>query len=232
LYSRLRMAVALLLCVVVLHASALADAAPTLGLVLQAEHARLGQSAASSGATLFDGDRLVTGAGGSIRARVNSSQLFLLAESSAAVRHSGEGASVALDRGTAIFSSVSPAALELVAASAQVRAHGAQPTIGQVTLVGANEFIVTCEKGELEVTVGGDVRTVAENASYRAVVGDTEQSLENGGPQSPQGAGTPQTTHTRGGGSRNHLILWILIGAAVGGTTYGVWRALHRVSDP
>jgi hypothetical protein len=228
LHSRGKAVLAVLICAALISAPLYAGSEPAsaLGRILQAERARLGPSAAVSGATLFDGDRLETGAGGSLRAMLNSSQVFLLADSSASVRRSGDGASVALDRGTAKFSSGSPASFELIADSAQIRARAAKPTTGQVTLLAANEFVVSCEKGELEITVGDDMRTVAAGSSYRAVIGDLDQDS----PQTPQGT-SGRRHDTISPGNRKHLLVWILIGAAVGGTVYGVWRALHRVSD-
>jgi hypothetical protein len=221
--------VASLLCAALILAPLYADAqaAPPLGQVIQADHARLGTGAVVSGATLFDGDKLETGPTGSLRARLNSSQLFLLADSGAAVRRSGTGTSVALDRGTAIFSTASPATFELVASGAQIRARTEQPTLGQVTLLGANEFIVTCENGELEVIVGDETRTVAAASSYRAVVGEIAE-------QGPQGTGAgPQRSGTVASGKRKTLLLWSLVGAAfIGGITYALKRAFHRVSDP
>ena len=231
--SRGKAVVAILLCAALVSAPLYAEAetAPALGQVLQAEHARLGLGAVVSGATLFDGDKLETGNRGSLRARLNSSQLFLLAQSAAVVRRSGAGASVALDHGTAIFSSASPATFELIASGAQIRARAEQPTLGQVTLLGPSEFIVTCEKGELEVVVGDEARTVATSSSYRAVIGDAGQPQDTTA-QEPQGAGAGTRHDTKAGGQRKVLLLWILVGAAVAGTTFGIWRAVHRVSDP
>jgi hypothetical protein len=219
LITRGKAALAVLLSVALVYSSAFAEAAPALGQVLQAERARLGPGVVVSGATLFDGDRLETGVGGSLRARLNTSQLYLPAESAAALHRAGQGVAAALEHGSAAFTSISPEGFELRVSDARVRAHAGQPALGRVTLLGANEFVVTCEKGELDVLVGDEVRSVAAPNSYRVMVGDADP-----------GAG-PQPS-TKRGGTRPTILLWLLVGAAIAGTTYGVWRALHRVSDP
>jgi hypothetical protein len=214
---RAKAAISLLLCIALLQATAFAEVAPALGQVTQADHARLGNGALMSGATLFEGDRLTTEMTGSLRANLNSGQLFLLADSTASVRRAGKNVEASLERGAAIFSSTGPEGLQLAAITAIVRARLAQSTIGEVTLLGANQFVVTCQRGELEVLVGDEVRTVEAGRSYQVVMDDSP---------GPQGAGTHKTT---AGGRRKAL--WIPLAIIGGGVAYGMYRALRKVSD-
>ena len=202
-----------------------AFAAPSrsLGLVTQANHARVSSAEAISGVTVFDGDTLATDPSGTLRVRLGEAQLYLLTSTAVAVRQTAGGVSAALQRGTVVFTSANPAAFELRASEARFRARGTQPAYAQVTLVGPYEFLVTCQHGELEVSIGGEVHTVPEATSYRVTIEPSEQG--------PRGAGTdnggqpPQPT----GRSRWRRIALILI---FGGTGIGIWRALVSPHDP
>jgi hypothetical protein len=209
--------VSIFMCAALLQATAYAEVAPALGQVTQADHARLGTGALMSGATLFEGDRLMTELTGSLRANLNSGQLFLLADSTATVRRAGKGVQASLERGAAIFSSASPEGLQLSAITAIVRPRVAMPTIGELTLLNAKEFVVTCQRGELEVLIGDEVRTVEAGHSYRVLMDDSP---------GPQGAGTHKTS---AGGRR--AALWIPLIIVGAGISYGIFRAVRSVSS-
>jgi hypothetical protein len=226
---RLKAIAAVVLALAVLQASTFAEAAPALGQIVQADRARLGGGAASGGATLFDGDRLSTGASGSLRVKLGTGQLILVADSAAAVRRSSTGATASLERGTAIFSMADPGTFVLEALDVRFRAHSAsnESTLGQVTLTTANEFVVTCNRGALDVLIGNEVRTVTAESSYRVV-------LDPPDPQEPAGAGAgagKDSAEKHPAAYRNHLARWIFLGAVGGLTAYFTWRALHRVSE-
>jgi hypothetical protein len=88
-----------------------------------------------------------------------------------------------------------------------------------VTLVNANELLLTSTRGALLVSMGDEVRTVESGRSYRM-----EVESESSGP-GPQGTGGP--LHT----ARNHFLLLVIVGAAVG-TSIGIWRAVASPSAP
>lgn len=207
-FGRAKATISLLLCLAILQASAFAEVAPALGQVTQADHARMGTGALVSGTTLFEGDRLMTEVTGSLRANLSTGQLYLLADSTASVNRSGKGVRASLERGAAIFSSTGPEGLQLAAITAIVRARVARSTIGEVTLLGANEFVVNCQRGELEVIPGDEVRTVEAGHAYHVVMEDSA---------GPQGTGSRKTT---AGGKRKAL--WIPIALVAAGTAYGI----------
>jgi hypothetical protein len=222
---RLKALAAVVLALALLQASTFAELGPALGQIVQADRARLGGGLASGGATLFDGDRLSTDVSGSVRVRLGNSQFFLMADSAAAVRRSMTGATASLERGTAIFSMTSPDSFELEALDAHFRAHAAsnESTLGQVTLTGANEFVVTCNRGALDVLIGDEVRTVTAESSYRVV-------LDPPDPQAPAGVGAG-SAEKHPGARRKRAALWIFLGVAGGFTAYYTWRALHSISQ-
>ncbi len=171
-----------------------------------------------SGATVFDGDTLSTDSRGNLRVRLSEAQLYLLPSSAVAVHRTAAGVSAALQRGTAVFSSLGGEALELRASEARIRARSAQPTLAQVTLVGPYELLLTCQRGQLEVRIGEEVHTVREATSYRVSIEPATQS--------PQGSGGPPVESAR---SRWKILALILIGA---GTGVGIYYALvspHRM---
>ena len=186
-----------------------------LGVVLQADRAHLGAGEAQSGASVFGGDTLATEPTGTLRVRLGAAQLALLPNSNAAISQTADGTSALLERGTLIFSSSAANSIEVRASEARIRPKTPQ-ALAQVTVVGPLEFLVTSQRGTLEVAIGGDVRTVPEATSYRVLVDASEA-----GDSSPRPAAA--------GRSRFLLIALILIGA---GTAYGVWRAVSSPDRP
>ena len=187
-----------------------------LGVVLQANRAHLSAGEAQNGASVFAGDLLATEETGTLRVRLGTAQLALLPNSSAAMGQTAEGASALLERGTLIFSSSAANSIEVRASEARIRPRTAQQTLAQVTLVGPYEFLVTSQRGTLEVAIGDEVHAVPEATSYRVLIDNSA-----GSDSSPRPAAA--------GRSRFLLIALILIGA---GTAFGIWRALSSPDRP
>ncbi len=211
----LRCLIAILI-VSLVEAPLYASPSAALGVVLQAEHAQVGGGDAVDGATIFDGDTLTTAPTGAMRVRVGPAQLYLRGDSAAALQRMPGAVSAALQRGTVVFSSAAAGAVEVRASEARIRPRTSQPTLAQVTLVGPNEFLLTCQRGLLEVLVGDEVHTVPEATSYRVVI-EPEQPNPQGGP--PQRA------------ARSRFFWILLIGIGVG-TGIGIWRALVSPDSP
>jgi hypothetical protein len=204
------------LIVSLVEAPVMAAPSAALGVVMQADRASLRLAPASNGATLFDGDTLSTQTGGNLRMRVGSAQLFLLADSAAALHRTPEATSAALERGTIVLMTSGPEAIELQASEARIRPKNGNPSLCQVTLVSPQELLLTSQRGDLEVTIGEETHTVSEATSYRVL-------LE----PEPQG---PRGNKPRHGGRNKFLpIALILIGV---GTGIGVWRALVSPDKP
>lgn len=193
-----------------------------LGVVSQAERARVGSGEAISGATIFAGDTLTTEAGGAVRVRVGSAQLYLQPESTARLEQTAAGLSAALERGTAIFSSGGPAAIELLVAGARIRPRTPEPTLGQITLVSAGEFLVTSQRGQLEMAFEDETYTVPEATSYRVVT-----ELEE---QGPRGVGSDRQEPKKAGQRRRLLPIILIFGGA--GAGIGIWRAFVSPHSP
>jgi hypothetical protein len=193
-------------------------AAPSrsLGVVIQAERARLGAGPAIEGATIFNGDTLATDATGNVRVRLGSAQLYLKANSTALLLDTPDGVRAELRSGTAVFSSAGEGPIELRASEARIRPRTSLPTLAQVTLVGPYELLLTCQRGELEVTIGDEIHAVPEGTSYRVFIE----------PEVPNPQGGPPKKAAR---SRFLLITLIAIGAGAG---VGIGLALMSPDRP
>ena len=169
-------------------ACATPNPATSLGTIITADHARVGDSSAEVGTTVFGGDRLTTDAQGSVQIRAGAAR-FLLQGASAAIISDTEGApSAKLLQGAATFSTGNAHAFTLYASRAAIRANSDAPTIGQVTYLSDKELLVTSKRGSLSVTVDGETQPIPEGSSYRVLL-DTMA-------QGPEGAG--------GGKDQNH----------------------------
>jgi hypothetical protein len=80
-----------------------ADPKP-LGMVIQAQEARLSDAEAAMGATVYPGDTLATSIVGTLRRRVGLAQLYLLSSSAVTMTENDAAVRATVVRGTAGFS--------------------------------------------------------------------------------------------------------------------------------
>lgn len=140
-----------------------------VGVILQADHARIGSDTAAPGTTVFAGDALATSSG-SMRIRFASSQAYLLAGSTATLSQVPQGFGAELTSGTIILSSAQGEPFHLVADGATIRPSTDAPTSAQITRVSPTELTLLARKGSLTVSMDDDVKTVPEGASYRMMI--------------------------------------------------------------
>jgi hypothetical protein len=184
------------------------------GVVMQANRAFVSSDTATSGASVFDGDSLATDNGGSLQVRFGNAGAYLLPKSSLVIHQSGPGLGATLTGGTVIVSSTSSEGFRLLADGATMRPATAQPTTAQITMVSATELTLMAQKGSLEISMDGEVKTVAEGSSYRMVV-------------EPDPAASPAAQNGPNPTGSNHFLLFALILVGVG---VGVGLALALVS--
>jgi hypothetical protein len=159
--------------------------APSLGTVVYADRALVGTAPASVGATIFAGDRLSTDPTGSVQVRAGAARLLLSSASTATFSQDDASPSATLTNGSATFSTANSKAFALHVGSAVIRPNSDQPTIGQVSVLTAREFVVKSTRGSLRIAVQDDVREIPEGAAYRVVLDPSAAD-----PQGPRGAGT------------------------------------------
>ena len=197
-----------------------------LGTVIAAEHARVGQSVADVGTTVYGGDKLSTEGQGTLQVRAGAARLLLLNSTVAEVNDEEGTPSAKLLMGTATFSTGNAHAFTLYASKASVRANTDAPTIGQVVYVSDKELVVVAKRGSLVVTVGDDTQVVNEGTAYRVLLDPVAETREAGTPsQGPMGKGGP----LKAGRSRFLIVSTAFIAAA---TTFAILEARESPERP
>lgn len=200
----------------------LPGATAPLGIVTQSLKGHLSTADASAGATIYDGDRLLTDVGGVLRLRIGASLLYLPGQSDITLHTAPTGALADLTGGSLVFSSALASAMEIRAREARIRAAGDVPTIAQISVVGPKELRVTARRGALELTYRDETERIPEGASYRVLL-------------DPSPADIPPAMNGRGPGSwpakppnpaaKTSRAFFFIVG---GGTAWATAWALHE----
>lgn len=208
----------------------LPGATPPLGIVTQSSRGHLSTADASAGATIYDGDRLSTDAGGVLRLRTGASSIYLAAQTSVTLHRAATGALADLAGGSLVFSSALTSAMEIRAREASIRAAENVPTIAQVSVIGPKELRVTARRGSLEVTYRDESERIPEGASYRVVLdpspADIPMAANGRGPGSWPGR-PPKSPGKQGKG-----FFFILAGTATVVTTWALHEAWESPDKP
>jgi hypothetical protein len=208
-----------------------AKSADSLGTIVTADHARVGDSAAAVGTTVYNGDRLATDQQGTMQIRAGAARLLLQSASAAVVNDSEGAPSAKLLLGTATFSTGNSRAFTLYVSRAAIRAQSDAPTIGQVTYLSEKELLVVSKRGPLTITVDGETQLIDEGASYRVVL----EPLPAAAAQGPEGAGAGKREKGMGGpplrAGRNYFTIFA-VGTTAIITGLAVSEALESPSRP
>lgn len=192
--------------------------ADALGIVVLADHASLGSETAIEGTTVYDGDRLSTGAGGSLRLLVGQAIVYLTDQSCVMVHKGASGAAkefeTELVSGTVVLSVTAEMDAEIVASAARVRSTAETRGVVEVRRVGPYELIVFAQRGPAQILYHGESATIAEGKSYRVLLNPDED-----GASGEQGAKRP--------GKRGKAFALIAIGAATAAGIVLVWRGTN-----
>jgi len=197
----------------------------SLGTVVTADHARVGDSAAEVGTTIFNGDHLATDQQGSVQIRAGAARLVLQSASAAVVNDDDGAPSAKLLLGTAAFSTGNAKAFTLYASRAAIRAQSDAPTIAQVTYVNEKELLVVSKRGPLTVTVDGDTQVIEEGTTYRVIL-EPPPTMAQG----PEGAGSGKRDKGMGGPPLRAGKSYFLVGA-VGVTAIITWFAISEALE-
>jgi hypothetical protein len=181
----------------------------TLGVVMQARKANLGNAVATAGTSVYDGDRLSTDANGSLILRSGDSTLYLSNATQVVLRGAGKeenAAQAEIGAGTVVFS-IPPAATMLISAGgATIRPDTNAPTIGQITFIDEKSFQISARKGALKVSYYDDSEVVPEGNSYRVELYRSDDSHT-----ATAIAGKPRRSN-----KRKRIALFLIAGGAVG----------------
>lgn len=192
-------------------------AAP-LGVVVAAENANVGASATMSGSTIYDGDRLQTQPGSTLRVRLGLGQMALKENTITDVHAFPKGFAANLNAGTVTVSSPAGQTFQIVADGATIRPANDQPTSGQISMISPTELVLTGTRGTMLVSMGDEVQTLEAGSSYRLDV-EADEAAPSSDPQAPH-----PTARSR--------FLWVLIPAIAVVTGIVIWRAVESPSAP
>jgi hypothetical protein len=190
-----------------------------LGIVVQADHASLGSQAASEGTTVYDGDRLSTEAGGSLRLLIGEAMLYVTEQSSVIVHQDANPAAkefeAELVSGTAVISVAAGTTGEIIASSARIRPIAETRGVVQVRFVGAHELMVFARRGPAQISYRGESETIAEGKSYRVLLNASDDS----------GSGVQSAKKS---GKRGKALLVIAVGVAAAAGITALWKVTER----
>jgi hypothetical protein len=165
-----------------------------LGMIIQAEGlAHLGPAKAAIGSTVYPGDSIFTEAGGTMRMRVGTSQVYLLSDSGASLSQGKDMVHVVVAHGTVGFSSPVNDPIGLDTPLGFVHPVPGRAAFGQVVLNSRIEMIVTAYHGDLLVEENGNTHTILEGKSYRITTDLEPPAQPNSSSQSGQGSGTTKS---------------------------------------
>jgi hypothetical protein len=193
-----------------------------LGLVVQAESAQVANAQVAIGTTVYPGDKVETDTGGALRLRLGTSQLYLLASSSATLGQRSNSLFAEVSRGTVGFSSTGADQLELEVPQGVIRASNGQPAYGQVTIVNPQEIIVSAFHGSLVLDNDGELHTIPEGKSYRVTM-----DLEPAATPAPAAAAYRDNADNTPAKRRRRKLVFIILFGGIGAlASYGIWSVL------
>jgi len=149
----------------------LARSAPqnlALGLVAKSEGGLIGNAAATEGSSIYSGDFISTEDNGLLLIRIGRLSLELQGSSSAHIYSAPYGAVVELNKGAAVYST--PGGNEnlvIVASDVRVTPDPSAPQVGRVSIDNPCNVSVYSQRGQANVRVGSESRTVEEGKAYR-----------------------------------------------------------------
>jgi hypothetical protein len=190
-----------------------------LGIVAQADHASLGSQAASEGTSIFDGDKLSTGAGGSMRLLVGEALLYLAEQSTMIVhdeaRRPAKEFEAELISGTVVLSATARSTGAIVASAARVRSVAETRGVVQVRLVAPHELIVFARRGVAEICYRGECETIPDGKSYRVLLNSSDDAA-------------PGVPGTKGSGKTGKALVLVAVGVTAAGIIAARWGHGHR----
>lgn len=228
--QRFRVFLAAFLCPSLIAAPVWSSPVTALGTVVTAERAHVSDAAASVGATVYGGDRLVTEASGSLQIRTGASRLYLAEASAASIAEANGTPQVTLIFGTTVFSTSSNKGLELLFKDAHIRPLADGPTVAQIKVAGPKELLVTTRRGALVFSMEEESEVIPEGNTIRVILDPPAPAAAQG----PRGVGAPGQGKPARIAGRNHFI-FVLAGLAAGvgvATAIAVDEAFESPSKP
>jgi hypothetical protein len=202
----------------------------TLGIVVASREATLGNGTASDGATLYNGDRLVTAPNGGLSLRSGDAMLYMSGSTQVTLHRTPSHNPVITK--SLIRADVSSGSISFSLAPDQyflVSAHGAligpaapMPTLGEIIILDRRSFEIHARRGPLKIVYRDDSEIIPEGKSYRVELDDSPDT------RAPTSIKT-RSAHPAG---RRRFILLFLIGVAAVAATGAAAGYIQSVESP
>jgi hypothetical protein len=148
-----------------IHAS---QQTPALGLVAKTSGGQIGNAAAMEGSSVYSGDSLSTADNGSLLVRIGPLSLELQSSTNVHIYRAPYGAIVELNRGTVLYTTPGGSQnLVIVASDVRVTPNLSTPEFGRVSMDDPCDITVYSQRGDANVQVGSENRTVEQGKAYR-----------------------------------------------------------------
>ena len=203
-----------------------ADEKP-LGLVLQAQQASVDNAKLAVGTTVYPGDTVETDSGGTLRLKLGTNQLYLLASSAATLAQNSAVVHAVVGHGTVGFSSNGSDKIELEIPEGILRAADGVPSYGQVTISSPLEVVISAYRGTLVLDNEGELHTIPAGKSYRVTM-DLEPAAATEPAASASGQDNNTVQPVQRKRRRRRLAFYLIFAGALAGMSYAVWDELNE----
>lgn len=212
--------------IAVLLVFSLAPARPAvLGIVTHSDGASIGETDASEGTTVYDGDCLSTEESGMIVLRLQAATVQLGSQSKVIFRlaENEKRAEAELTSGMLVFSSANAADIEVLADGALVHPAEEALTIGYIRVINPQELQIFARRGSMTFSYRDQIAAIREGSAYRILLDPptTDEPAADGG----KDKSSKKTGHQT-------AFRMILIGAAAAGAVWAVVNAMSSSTQP
>lgn len=212
--------------IAVLLVFSLAPARPAvLGIVTHADGASIGETDASEGTTVYDGDCLSTEENGTIGLRLQTVTAQLGSQSKVTFRLSEneQRPEAELASGTLVFSTRTAAGINVRADGALIHPAEEALTIGYIRVINPQELQIFARRGSMTVSYGDQSAAITEGSAYRILLdpSTTDEPAADGG----KDKSSKKTGHQT-------AFRMILIGAAAAGAVWAIVNAMSSSTQP
>jgi hypothetical protein len=197
-----------------------ANGEKALGVIIQSQIGRLGNSNVTIGTSVYPGDSLWTDVGGTLRMKIGAGQMYLLSSSAMTLGQDNGFVLGTLTRGVGGFSATAADRIGILLNEGILRPADGQPAYGQVQIIDPNEVIISSYRGSLILDNAGEIHTIEAGKAYRVVILPDDA-------QKPEGAATQEYPETKMKyPKRRHLALTILLLSIAGIGSYFIYDEL------
>jgi hypothetical protein len=190
-----------------------------LGVVVYSDGGMIGESDASEGTTVYDGDQLSTVEDGGLRVNLRAARLQLASQSSVALHSAEKGTQADLSSGGLVFSAALKSGMEVRANGAEIRPAADGPTIGHVLIAGPKDLRIFARRGALEFSYHGESRVISEGAAYRVQLDPVGADATSDSGPTPIKAG-------------NHKPLFIFIAIGAAAAVASIIHVFRNIESP